>query len=70
MLSTSWKDSAFDELYALLARLPLIECSRSKKDDLQLRLLAVLRALMDDGTPFDVAEKIRELAAEVEGFGV
>jgi hypothetical protein len=67
-MPTTWKDSAYNKSYALLASLAFIECSQFKKNALQLRLVAVLRDLLNDGRPEDLAERVRELTDEVEAL--
>jgi hypothetical protein len=64
----TWKNSACEDLNALLRRLAWIQSSREVKVDLKERLTTVLRTLPKPCTPSEMAQKVRQLTAEIEAL--
>jgi hypothetical protein len=64
----TWKISAYEDLNALVLRLAWIRCSRKAKDDLKERLTRTLWAVSQSTTPSQIAERVRQLTAEIEAL--
>jgi len=68
MAPMTWKNSACEDLNALLRRLAWIPCSREAKDGVKARLTTVIRTLPKTCTPSEIADKVRQLTAEIEAL--